>query len=675
MTPDRFGHVPTDQSPRAFLYFITAASVLLGLWGRFNGLGTLPLSADEYYIARSVENILRTGLPQWDCGGFYMRGLLFQYVLAPLQMAGMSAELSARFVAAVASVIALPAVYLLGRRVHGPTVGLLAVSVLALSAWEVDIARFGRMYAPFQAVFAWYLVYFLRHTVDADSRALRPMLILSVIGVLTWEGGLLMAFANLLPPFIRSPQGAFVARDFRYLALCATFAAVATLFTMTEMNSGFRHMGTDPFPPGFDKAEFLANLDDNGAADVPIRSGGHAGPDMRSPLAVTIGIALLALAAASLRWIWSLRRRWPAAVGLAVALAAALAHQFSLVAFTLVILLLARMLGWRDLFARNAWPFAAAIAACVVGWTIIGLLSPGWSASLTTPWRESSAMLSLAYEFLRLPDFVRIVALPFARAAPLLGAVLLAAIAIAVLRDIRRNSAAITSEQVLLLVLVGMLGAASFGHPPRLETRYVFFLFPGAVVIAVALAVRALESFAREPLVAAFVSTSLVAAGFALTGDFQPRRLIHIDDGLTRVARDSARRDKSNVMHRSDPRSAAQWLAEHVTGAESLVINGYPTVDFYYKDFDFTYIGLDNQRYWAYSCQRGTKERWGNLPLLSDSAGLDAQIARSDNAFIVIDTVSRDALLRDLAVWHPRVAWTSLDGSISILVIMRNQQT
>jgi hypothetical protein len=352
-----------------------------------------------------------------------------------------------------------------------------------------------------------------------------------------------------------------------------------------------------------------------------------------------------------------------------VALVATLAHQFSLVAFTLTILLLARMLTWRDFVTRDALPFVAALAASVVGWTVIGLLSPGWLVSLEAPWGESSTMLRLAYEFLRLPDFIGIVALPFARAAPILGAVLFAAVAIAVLRDFLRNSATVTAEQVLLLVLVSLLGAASLSDPPRFETRYVVFLFPVAVIIAIALTVRALQPLTRQPLVTALlVMTTVVAVGFALTGDFQPHRLIHIDDAPTHYARRSTQ-NRSNFLHRSDPRSAAKWLAEHATAPGSLVINGYPTVDFYFKEFDFAYIGLDNQRYAAYSCQRGTVERWGNLPLLNDTAGLDAKIARSDNAFIVIDTPSREALIRDLAAWHPRVAWTSLDGYISILVI------
>ena len=126
---------------------------------------------------------------------------------------------------------------------------------------------------------------------------------------------------------------------------------------------------------------------------------------------------------------------------------------------------------------------------------------------------------------------------------------------------------------------------------------------------------------------------------------------------------------KSNILRRSDPRGAAEWLAVNATSPGSLKINGYPSVDFYFRDFDFAYIGPGNHRYWTYSCQRGTVERWGNLPLLTAIADLQQQISRSGHAYIVIDTPSREALLTGLSAWHPRVEWTSRDGYISILTI------
>src|SRR6516164_11247698 len=88
------------------LTLFTVACVAVGVLVRFRGLGTWPLAIDEYYLAQSVQNILRVGLPQYPCGGLYMRGLAVQYAAALLQSTGLSAELAPRLVAALSSLAA-----------------------------------------------------------------------------------------------------------------------------------------------------------------------------------------------------------------------------------------------------------------------------------------------------------------------------------------------------------------------------------------------------------------------------------------------------------------------------------------------------------------------------------------------------------------------------------------
>ncbi|MGB7737817.1 MAG: glycosyltransferase family 39 protein, partial [Steroidobacteraceae bacterium] len=545
------GTAPEARSPPLLIYLVTAAALLFGLWARFKGLGTWPLIADEYYIARSVQNILKVGLPEYACGGYYTRGLIFQYVVALLQAGGMSAELSGRLIAAVSSLVALPAVYLLGVRVHGRTVGLIAVAVLAVSTWEVDIARFGRMYAPFQAVFAWYLVYFIRYTVDREARALWPMLILSIAGFFTWEGGIFLLAANLLPPFIRSPAGAFAARDVRFLAFAAILVALAYFF----MQIPFRTLGTEPFPAGF-----VTDIAQTPEASYPaLFEMSASGPARIITMLVLVVLGIAVIGAA--RWIWSLRPGWPGALGMVAALGCALAGQFSAVAFILAILLLGGMLDWRELRTRAALPFTIAVAGSAVAWTTALLRNPSLLSAIEAPWGESSRALLVAYELLRFPDFVGVVALPWARSAPSLGATLFVLIALASLRVIGRERQQPAGLQVTLVLLVSLLAAASLSNPPRFETRYVFFLYPAAVVIAVAMVAEAVKRWLRNEVALAVATLAIVAAGLALTGDFQPRRLLAIDSAAMNFGLDLGPDEKSNTLNGSDTRGAAQWLA------------------------------------------------------------------------------------------------------------------
>src|ERR1700722_1487776 len=219
------------------LGMVTAAALVAGIYGRFKGIGAAPLGVDEFYISRSIDFVMRTGLPHFPCGGYYTRGVLYQYVVALVRWWGGSAEFAGRSVAAIASLLVLPAAYLLGRRIHGRTVGVLVVIVLAVSIWEIEMARFGRMYAPFQAVFAWYLVFFLRYTLDRNRRALGAMVALSVLGVLTWEGGVFIGLVNLLPPFIQHKNGKLRRPDGFYLA--GMFVLLCLLVLATRDLRGF----------------------------------------------------------------------------------------------------------------------------------------------------------------------------------------------------------------------------------------------------------------------------------------------------------------------------------------------------------------------------------------------------------------------------------------------------
>src|SRR6201999_522014 len=102
---------PTTESPRqpawAVLYIAATLALLLGIYARLKGLGAAPIEADEYYILRSVQNILRVGVPEYACGGYYPRGLAYQYLVTLLAFTGMQLEVAARLAAALGGLLCL----------------------------------------------------------------------------------------------------------------------------------------------------------------------------------------------------------------------------------------------------------------------------------------------------------------------------------------------------------------------------------------------------------------------------------------------------------------------------------------------------------------------------------------------------------------------------------------
>ncbi len=448
-------------SRRVDLLFVAVAAfaIVAGIAARFNGLGRWPLAIDEYYFAESVRNVLRSGWPEYACGGFYIRGIFLQYLSAGLQLAGLGPELAPRLIAAIASLIALPAVFALARRLDGRNVALLAVTLLCLSVWEVEMARFGRMYAPFQAVCLWYLYFFLRYVTEHRRGAWWAMLALSVFGVLTWEGGALLALANFLPALLRQPTGGFDRRTWMDTALAALVFIPVYWFATLDV----RMSATDPaLPADYIEPPEVASPSPLDASSALWRTlPGHAAW-------LALFGALAALCAWTIPWLWSLRRRIVAPAGLVLALAAALLQQFALCAALLVLLLLLQSVRISELLAPAARSYLAALIACALFWSAYGISTTDWHAQQLSGIRT---LASLGYEFVKFPDFVREIAVPWGRAAPLLGLALFGSLAIGCVLAVLPRSTTSAGERALLVLALCMVLAASASHPPRHETR------------------------------------------------------------------------------------------------------------------------------------------------------------------------------------------------------------
>jgi hypothetical protein len=647
-----------------WLLAMTFAALLFGAYARFKGLGTWPLTPDEYYLARSVQNILRAGIPVYDCGGYYPRGLLMQYMTAALQLGGLSAELAPRLIAALCSLVALPAVYILGKRAHSRQIGLLAVIVLALSVWEVEIARFARMYAPFQALFAWYLVYFLKYTIDRDHRALWPMLALSIVGPLIWEGAALLALVNLLPPFINHSSGRLSPRDVPYLAGMGVLFLLIAWFVTLDVRVG----GSEPpFPADYESSlnkRTLAELEPTVAPWTTITP---------HPLWSALALVPFVLALLAVRWIWTFRARWLAAAGLMAALVAAALHQFAAFAAIILLLLMLHLVQWRELIARSALPFHAAVVGCVVFWTAFGLVTDTWRVDPDIHWLGNNKAVVLAYEFLRFPDFLREIVQPWGKSVPVLALALLVSIAFGIVRSVARDAGKVSAEVVIQVVLVCMLLAASASDPPRHETRYLFFVYPLAVIVALAATAHLVGAVVSRNSLATTLTAIAALGVFALTEDFSPRHLLKVDSPEVNFRID-APDEEAHLQGRSDPRGAAQWLKAHARDRD-LVVNGIPTVDFYYSGFDYTYIDWQHRRFQAYACRRGTVERWGNLPLLYSVEAIQSKIEGADRAFLVIDGQRLEGFLERLERWQPQVTWSALDRRIHVIELRGGEAT
>ncbi len=633
---------------------ITAAAVAVGIYGRFVGLGLWPFGVDEFYISRSIDNILRTGLPEFICGGYYTRGSLFQYIVASLRLIGLQPEFASRVVTAASSLVVLPAVYLLGKRLRGPGVGLLLVCILGFSVWEIEMARFARMYAPFQAAFAWYLVYFLRYTVDDEPQALIPMIALSVLGVLLWEGGALMGVTNLLPPLLRHQQGRLRRGSWRYLIGMGVFLCL--LYAATRDFRGFADL----------------------PADISADSVGQ-GPKMllatvlQHPGWLVLYLLPLLISAAALPWIWKLRERWIAACGLLAALLSAIAHQFLVCAAVIAVLLLASLVDWREFVSRNSRYFLWAIATSGIFWIAFGALTDTWYAG--TPLALASLparSIELARQFIGFPDVMEKIARPWGRSIPWLTLSLALAAAYVTFQVIFKERRPLTTERVLLVVALVLMLAVGAAPMDRLESRYTFFLYPLACILLIAALAFLTDELRIRNGKAILAIWSAALAIFVAAEDFQPWHVLRIDSAQVNFRLNMPPFRSNHYYPRNDVRSAGDWLRSHVQ-ANELVVSSVPSLDPYYPDIDYFFIEAGDPRYEAYACDNGKRERWTNHSLLYSYDALTSAIGKGRRTYIVIYPGQAKKLLGYYSSigWNPRHAWSSIEGGVYVASLQK----
>jgi len=652
------GQRPAWLTPLALL---SVACVIAGAVARFQGLGRWPLAIDEYYFAQSVQNVLHFGIPQFPCGGMYVRGLLLQYAAATLQWSGLSAELAPRLLAAISSLLVLPAAYKIGRRVGGRDVALLAVAILALSIWEIEIGRFGRMYAPFQALFAWYVVYFLNYVIDRDRRALAPMLVLSALGLAVWEGGIFLVLTNLLPPFIAHPDGRLSRRDWLYLAGCSLLLIPAYVLTMADL----RTAGSEPtLPPDYVEPPDTPSLSRLDAAVMPWTT---LPSHFAWAIAALLPAALIAYAA-----VYKLKTQLePPAKPLAwlsvlLLLVCAALHQFQLVAGLAVVFILLGILDARALVSRAARPLHVALLACLLFWTAFGLATHDWHTPGMSRLHE---LFLLGYEFARVPDTVRQVAMPWARTVPLLSLGLFILVGASCLRAIVRFADVPLAERVLLALFVILLLAAGASNPPRHETRYVFFLYPLAVIFSIMTLQRVVRALLGQTRIAAAAGALACITAFMLSEDFRPAHLWNIDTEAVNCRIGMPARLRGHYHPRSDVRAAATWLQAHAVPGEDIVIAAFPGVDFYYRQSDFYFVAEADPRFEVWSCRRGTTQRWSNLPMLHSYDTLVAKAATGRRIWMILESSLMQQTLAKFPPGAWTVQWTSRTRDIVIVSI------
>ena len=589
--------------------FALVLVVAIGCITRFRGIGTWPFAGDEFLMAASIRNILDNGLPAFDCGGYYVRGFPFQYIVALLIKAGLSPEFSLRSVSALCSVAAMPPLFLLCRRAGGTIAAVIVVAFFSFSLWEIEFARFGRMYAPFQAVFFWYLWTLSRITVDGDLRRLPLLYALSLLGVFTWEGGIAILLLNFVPVMQKSAN-----LSARSVAAPLVALAIGLLFLAID----FRHLGAAPaLPAGFDPALPARQqpIDYLTAMWVPLAQD------------YTWSTAWLALSAVVFLVITGVRRsyrQFPLLVVLcAVVAGLGLLHAFAAIPFAVLGALLLRWVEPRNLspgqWAHLGTRLGSALLLCVVFWLAFAVTNVEWAQSSGVSDLSGRLRRALVV-MMKFPNVLDSIGRPWLTTLPVTTALFAVAVAVALWLSLRENKLReeIRVWCIAVLAVITIVGTASTKYS---EIRYSFVLLPlGYMFLAVVLGIL-VRRMATGVRLKAATSAVAVAAVLFIGDDFGLRHLRDIDSAAYNFRINMPEHRRAMYYNRQDFRTPSDFVNSNRQDGDRVVT--FPSAaSAYLGELDAIYRDSRALEFPAISCLGGTVERWTNAPMITSPSSL-----------------------------------------------------
>lgn len=656
------------------LYTIAFLLIATGISIRLFGLGKWPMAIDEYYMYQSVRNLLSHGLPEFECGGFYTRGLILQYAIAAVSFLDLGREFSLRIIPVTLNVLTLPAVYLISKRCSNNMVATVSVILFCLSLWEIEFSRFARMYAPFQFLFIWEVYFLLKFWADGKSNSIAWMCFLAVISIFMYEGAIFAVLLLLIPLYRYRNINAI-----KYIFSFTIILFLAYLFIKTD----FRHMGAGAYlPPDYQShvesgsgnntpvvlpVVFLGQLVDNTSWLVPflvlfvmsmvygIKSINISHTDIMIKLVLIITIVLSAL------------------------------NLFFLV-FTVVAV---------HLFLRDGKEYSNThtgtdsskyiflLSLLFLFFVFYGTFGYSWvhDGSMITTARLHDTLVAL----IKYPDYLNKVIWLLYETMPVMIAGFMLATALYILITKVKKERLNTYISLLLAVLLIQVVEVSLIKTKFSLTRYLFYFYP-LIIIIFCNSLYYLTSYTsgkKQVIYSTFLLLVLLLA--FNSNEYGIKHLSGIASQETNFRVNYSKNMKMHYYPREDYRTPAEYINEN-RAENDKVVQLVPVVDAYMIDKpDYYYTDYKFGEFTVLSACRGTREIWTNVPLLYKESQLLDLINRNPENIWLIMSNSNSALVHGLRntdlkrhfehAYSGRKVYTNLDKTIDVYYIPKGTES
>ena len=642
------------RGARSVSWLLLAVAALLGVWVRADGLGSRPLSHDEYYFARSVERIEETGSVRFPTGGYYTRGLLPQYLTAASWSLFGKDGFGFRLPILLFSLASVAVAFAYARIWVGPGLAAAIAVALLLSSWQVEMGRFLRMYALLQLTTLLFLIAVHRSYFEGRWRLRYLPHAAVVAAALCHELAVFLCPLLFLPLVVPGRHAEWPSRasGLRFAAV----GAVTTLAVVAWNWGAFYHLGvTGQYPQGY-IPDFAA----------PIRL--PAAPLWSLGAGDVIDLALLLMMMVGVAVGFALRGALGTSEGrrnllLSTLLVAALLHQFTIVALLAILLVGRYGLKWMRRPSRAIVTVLIATATAIVGWSLMALQSA-----------PSEGVTTVRDLLFGLPDLSPTIA-TWWQYLPVLATLLTSALVLVLAKRRGAPAREILFHPATFVVYV----ALCFGTvQPRIASlRYFFFIYPALLtVLAIATSDLAARRWKRDSGHAVAAAAFGFLALFFASEDFAPAHLADVAGAEATFCTgrfQHLRSPQGPWFCRDDVASPAAWLNERlaeVTG-EPVIVASQPTASYYLRPDHAHYLRRRSTLFDAHSRSGGTIDLWSGQALVSTPRQTQSYLGDAETAWLVRAKRDRRAFPERFLFPHrlsaSQVVFSGIDGRIEVV--------
>ena len=590
-------------------WLIISIAVVIGIYIRLKGLGKWPLAVDEYYIIQSAQNIIQHGLPQFTNGGYYDRGILMQYLIVPLLQLGIKPEFAGRIIPLLSNLVAIPALYLIAKKVGNQLIATIAVVIFSLSIWEIEFARFARMYAPFQAIFLWYIYFMFKDFEVKKFSSFKWMLTLSTLSIFVYEGSVFLVVLNFVPFVL------YRKINYKYLVSSILVFALAVFFNRFN----FLGLNSTAFPP-----EYLSYISVK-SFHPPIKL-----PKILMPFSFESGhffFVTLIIIAITFFLIWLIIKNLSAknffsifsVIFLGIC---AVLNQFGLFLLTLLIFVFWHLINTLSLNKKNIILFTIIFLVNLVYWYIYGILSKEWFVLFNdfSTYKLGGITKRLMVGFFNYPDnfYSLIMYLKILPLLTLFSGISLGIYFLYLLFDKDKNeNTKLLAGCTILLSLVATLPELLYE-----VTRYTFFLVPILLILVLYSVYFIFRKLIKNVQFVNIAFVPFILIIFIISKDFSYYHLMNIDkqDVNYRMIYNNYN-FKKHLYRRWDIRTPINFVKKNL-GDSDLVMIDENSMKFYLPRVDYFNFNYRHRAFRSFSVDHGKRERWSNAKLIYTNKNL-----------------------------------------------------